>query len=137
MKLKLYSRMVKWAKRLTQISFLVTLPIGSPVPVPDPGFGSCGLLGSLLGFCSPAGAQTATQLILGLIGIALVITGFLTVLFVIIGGFRYITAHGNEEQAEGAKKTLTHALIGLVIVILSFVMVRVIANALIFGRGGV
>ncbi|MBI4224157.1 MAG: hypothetical protein HY609_04430, partial [Deltaproteobacteria bacterium] len=84
----------------------------------------------------PAGASTATSLIIGLIQIALWIVGLLAVLFVIVGGYRYVTAHGNEEQAEAAKKTLTHAIIGVVIVVLSFVIVRVITNALIFGSFG-
>jgi len=71
-----------------------------------------------------------------LILIALWITGTLSVLFVIIGGIRYVTAHGNEEQAEAAKKTILHAIIGVVIVVLSFVIVRVITNALILGSFG-
>ena len=95
-----------------------------PVPVPYiPAFGA-----------GPAGRSTASGLIVSIIDIVLVFTGLLAVLFLIIGGLRYITAHGNEEQGEAAKKTITHAIIGLVIVILSFVIVRVISNALIFGK---
>ena len=103
-----------------------------PIPLPDPGFGG-GIFGALFGV-GPAGQLTATGLILAIIDIALAIVGFLSVLFVIIGGFRYVTAHGNEEQAEAAKKTIEHSIIGLIIVILAFVIVRVIANALIYGR---
>ena len=40
-------------------------------------------------------------------------------------------AGGNEETAESAKKTIINAIIGIVVVILSFVIVRVISNALI------
>lgn len=81
----------------------------------------------------PAGAYTFTGLALRIINMALWVVGILSVLFVIIGGFRYVTAAGNEERAEGAKKTITHAIIGIVIVILSFVIIRVISNALIYG----
>lgn len=109
----------------------------APVPVPyNPQFDTCGLLGRIFGVCGPAGEVTATGLILGFIGIGLAIAGTLAVLFIIVGGIRYITAYGNEEQTEGAKKTLTNAIIGVVIVILAFVIVRVIVNALIFGGGG-
>jgi glucose uptake protein GlcU len=73
---------------------------------------------------------------LGLIEIGLAVAGSLAVLFIIVGGIRYITAYGNEEQTESAKKTLTNAIIGVVIVILAFVIVRVIVNALVFGGGG-
>lgn len=82
----------------------------------------------------PAGNISITGVILTLINISLLIVGLLSVLFVIIGGFRYVLAHGNEEQAEGAKKTILHAVTGLVIVILSFVIVRVISSALITGN---
>ena len=44
---------------------------------------------------------------------------------------RYLYAiGGNEEAAESAKKTITNAIIGIVIVILAFVIVRVISNAI-------
>ena len=75
--------------------------------------------------------STASQVILRVIEILLAIAGLVAVIFLIVGGFRYITAGGNEETAEGAKKTLVNAIIGVVIVILAFVIVRVISNALI------
>ncbi len=61
---------------------------------------------------------------------ALGIAGLLAVAFVIYGGFQYITSGGNEEQAEAGRKTLTNAIIGVVIVVLSYVIVAVISNAL-------
>lgn len=72
--------------------------------------------------------------ILKIINIALAVAGLIAVLFLIIGGFRYITSAGNEETAESAKKIITNAIIGIVVIILSFVIVRVISNALI-GNG--
>lgn len=95
-----------------------------PVPVPY----------NLFFIGGPAGSLSASQLLVGIINILLALVGILAVLFLIIGGFRYVTAAGNEEQAEAAKKTITNAILGLVIVILSFVVIRVIAEALIFNR---
>lgn len=123
--------------------FLPTLAFAIPVvdpretvPVPyEPTFG-CGIIRILFNACGPAGQVTASGLILSFIQIALAIVGILAVLFVMIGGFRYVTAHGNEEQAEAAKKTLTHAIVGVVLVVLAFVIVRLITNALIFGPLG-
>lgn len=111
-----------------------------PVPVLCSTTGVTGIIGIILGVCvrpfGPAGGRTATDLVLGIIEIALAIAGMMAVLFVIVGGIRYITAHGNEEQAEAAKKTLTHAIVGIVIIILAFVIIRVISNALIKGSPG-
>ena len=72
-----------------------------------------------------------SSFILKIINIALAVAGLIAVLFLIIGGFRYITSAGNEETAENAKKIIINAIIGVVIIILSFVIVRVISNALI------
>lgn len=71
-----------------------------------------------------------------IINIALSVAGLVAVLFLIIGGFRYITSAGNEETAEQAKKIIINAIIGIVVIILSFVIVRVISNALINGNIG-
>lgn len=80
----------------------------------------------------------ASDIIIRIIEILLAIAGLVAVIFLIIGGFRYITAGGNEEAAESAKKTITNAIIGIVIIILAFVIVRVISNALISsGSSGV
>jgi hypothetical protein len=61
--------------------------------------------------------------ILGLIGI-------FAVLFIMIGGFRMITSQGNEEAYGVAKKTVTYAVIGLVVAVLSFSMIAIVENLL-------
>lgn len=76
---------------------------------------------------------TFGALILAVLQILLLVVGSLSVLFLMIGGIRYVTAHGNEEQAEGAKKTMTHAIIGLVIVVMSFTIISIITNVLVAG----
>ncbi len=77
--------------------------------------------------------STISGFILRIINIALAVAGLIAVLFLIIGGFRYITAAGNEETAEQAKKIILNAIIGIVVIILAFVIVRVISNALVSG----
>jgi amino acid transporter len=54
----------------------------------------------------------------------------LTVLFLVIGGLRYIVSGGNEESADKAKKTILHAIIGIVIVILSYLVLTVLVNTI-------
>lgn len=115
---------MSWVK-VAQVSAIVLTFVLALAPVafaqfqtPNPG--GTGLPGdtSLSGF------------ILKIINIALAVAGLIAVLFLIIGGFRYITSAGNEETAEQAKKIITNAIIGIVVIILSFVIVRVISNAL-------
>jgi hypothetical protein len=74
--------------------------------------------------------STATQLILWIINIILSLSGLIAVLVVVIGGFRYLTSMGNEEVTSQAKKMILNAIIGIIIIVLSFVIVRVITNGL-------
>jgi hypothetical protein len=78
-----------------------------------------------------SGAQTLTGpsgLIYRVISLLLFIAGALAVFFVILGGYQYITAAGNEEQSEKGKTTLINAVIGVVVIIMSYVIINVVVN---------
>jgi hypothetical protein len=73
--------------------------------------------------------QDSVVTIIGkVVKILLFVSGAITVLFVIIGGFMYVTSAGNEEQATKGRKTVTYALIGIIIIILSYVIVTAVVN---------
>lgn len=63
-----------------------------------------------------------------LVGIA----GIIAILFLVIGGFRYVLAGAAEGQREAAKATIRNALLGLVIVFISWVVVNTIQFMLTF-----
>ncbi len=75
-----------------------------------------------------ASAQNANALIVQIIKAALLISGSLAILFIIIGGFRYMTARGNTTSVAAARKTILAAVIGLVVIVLSYVLVSVVSN---------
>lgn len=52
------------------------------------------------------------------------------VIFIIVGGFRMVTSAGNEEAYGVAKKTVTWAILGVVIAVLSFSMVAIVEDLL-------
>ncbi len=56
------------------------------------------------------------------------LTGGMSLLFVIISGVQILTAYDNEERLTNAKKTLTWALLGFVISILSYGIVQIIVS---------
>ena len=81
------------------------------------------------GFSSPlTGATTASQLAIQIINLMLMFSGIVAVFFIIIGGYQYLTAGGNSEQAEKGRTAVTNAIIGIVIIILSYVIINVIVN---------
>lgn len=103
---------------------LVAVPFIAGAQFQVPNAGGTGLSGGL------GSETTLTGFILRVINIALALAGLIAVLFLIIGGFRFITAGGNEGAAESAKKIITNAVIGIIVIILSFVVVRVVSNTL-------
>lgn len=54
--------------------------------------------------------------------------GLIAVIFIIIGGVKFMTAGGDEQKVQDATKTIQNALIGLVLVILSGLIVNFILN---------
>lgn len=69
---------------------------------------------------------------------ALAIAFIAAVIMLIWGGFRYITSAGNDEQAKGARGTIVNALIGMVIIVLSYVIVQIVYRFVSgSGTGGV
>jgi cobalamin synthase len=54
--------------------------------------------------------------------------GVTAVLFMIIGGIQILTAYGNDEKIGKAKKTITFAIVGLLVAILSYAIVMIISS---------
>lgn len=50
----------------------------------------------------------------------------IAVIVLIYGGFRYILSAGNEEGAKTGRTAIFNALIGIVIIVLSFVIVQIV-----------
>jgi heme/copper-type cytochrome/quinol oxidase subunit 2 len=59
------------------------------------------------------------------------------VLFVmfVIGAFRYLTSFGNAEKMKKAKGTLTYALVGFILFISAFLILKIIDVIFLGGKG--
>lgn len=53
------------------------------------------------------------------------LVGILCVLFIVIGGYRYMTSAGDEKRAGAGKKTIQWALIGLLVVLLAYTIIAI------------
>ena len=51
----------------------------------------------------------------------------------IVGGIQILTAYGNEEKVSAGKKTMTYAIVGLLIAILSYAIVSIISGVRLAG----
>lgn len=74
--------------------------------------------------------EELTQTFLVVIQGFLAIVGIWAVIFIIVGGFQMVMAAGNEETLLKAKKTITWAILGLVVALLSFSIVAIVENLL-------
>lgn len=62
------------------------------------------------------------------VGYALGFAGIVLFILLIIGGFKYITSGGDPKAVEGARKTLTSAIAGLIIILISYLILLLITN---------
>lgn len=75
------------------------------------------------------GETTLRGLILTIVNYFLGFLGLLAVIMVIYGGVTYVSSAGNDEAIGKAKKIIMYALIGIVIILLSFVLVRMVLGS--------
>lgn len=127
--------MTKFADFKIKISFILpviyTISLATPVAfaancTQSNGFDQC------TDFSPPPGARFTSQA--GLVGqilteiipLVLGIAGFLTVIMIVVSGIQFITSSGNPEAAGAARSRLMYALIGFIIIVLSFAILQFI-----------
>lgn len=77
-----------------------------------------------------SGGQTGLRgIVLTIVNFFLTFLGLLAVIMVIYGGFLYVSSAGNEENVNKAKKILLYAVIGVVVIIVSFALVNTLLGA--------
>lgn len=97
---------------------------------------SFGVTPTKLGFGNLFGGNsTLSAVFTSIINVTYVLGLSLSLIFVIIGGIQYITSNGDPQKAEGARATITNAVIGAIIVVGFKAIVNVSLS--LFGVGGV
>ncbi|HEU5121382.1 MAG TPA: hypothetical protein VFT59_00925 [Candidatus Saccharimonadales bacterium] len=70
------------------------------------------------------------KIVLNVIEIMLQLVGLISVGYIITGGFKYLTSTGTADDIVKARKTITNAIVGLVISIFSVAIVNVVAGTI-------
>lgn len=68
--------------------------------------------------------------IMSLINAFLIFISILAVIFIIIGGIKYIISQGDEKAAVAAKNTVLYAIIGLIVIGLAAAIVNFVVSAI-------
>jgi amino acid transporter len=74
-----------------------------------------------------AGLSDVDAFIRGLIRVIFIIATLAVLVYLIYGGFKWVTSGGDKTKTEEARNTITAAIIGLAIIALSFVVVTLLS----------
>lgn len=77
-------------------------------------------------FCNPIAAQSLSGLLSSLLQVVTAIGAVVVVFFIILAGFNYVTARGDEKKIQSATKTFTWTAVGAAVILGA----QVIADAL-------
>jgi hypothetical protein len=91
-------------------------------------FGNC--LGGTQDFANESADSIVVSLVLGFSFFLIFVGGAIAVLFIVFGGYKLITANGNDADYKAGRSMVTNAVIGLVLIIISVTIVRVVSEVL-------
>lgn len=86
----------------------------------------------------PSGSAVAPDTSIGaivsfIVGFLLTLAVLVALLYIVIGAFQWITSGGDKGKVEAARNHIISAVIGLVIIALSFVIINVVISVLGLG----
>ena len=73
------------------------------------------------------------SLIANIIRIMLALSGTVALIYLIYGGYQYVTSGGNAEQAVIARQTILNAIIGLIVIFASYAIISFVMKAYLQG----
>jgi hypothetical protein len=76
------------------------------------------------------GTRDVRATIATIINIALGILGIVALVIILIGGFKWMTAGGNEENVEGGKKAIGQGIVGLIVIFVAFAITKFVFSVL-------
>ena len=103
--------------------FLISLPLIF-ILAQGAGWGDGG------GIENPLGADSFTELFVGISNWVAGFVASLAVLMVVIGGFQYMLSGGNEEKTKAARQTVQWSIIGLMVVLGSWGLLQALLEIL-------
>lgn len=82
-----------------------------------------------------AGAGTVTEVVGAIVRIVLSLVGIVFFVLIFYAGFEWMTAQGNSERVDDAKKTIVSSVLGLIIVLAAYAITNFVFSNLAPGGG--
>jgi len=107
------------------------LAVVSPAYVlASPATDACDGITAAGGTCATSGADDGfKKIVTTIVTVLSVIVGAVSVIMIILGGFRYVISGGDSNGVSGAKNTIMYAIIGLLVVIFAQVIVSFVYSS--------
>lgn len=112
-------------------SALLVVALALPTAAADPKQSLCEGSGGTWNGTSCSNAASQPELMTTIRNIAnvlLFIMGAIAVVMIIIGGIRYITSNGEQNQVTGAKNTIMYAIIGVIVALTAYAIVNFVTS---------
>lgn len=75
------------------------------------------------------GSADLKQTVLNIITFVLGLLGLIAVIMILYGGFIWLTAGGNEDKVSSAKRIISSAIVGLVVILISWAIVNFVVRS--------
>lgn len=82
------------------------------------------------------GTQDIRVTVARIINVAMGLLGIIAVVIVLYGGFLWMTAAGNEERVDKAKKLIIAGIIGMAIILSAYAIARFVVTSLVNATSG-
>lgn len=128
MRLVLTCKIVRATLLVFCLQLLPTLVAAQGAPVPSPGSNSAPPAGVSFDLKNPLAFGTLQEFIVAILRVIIVIAVPIVVIFIVLAGFKYVTARGNPNQIQEATRALTYAIIGGVLIIGAVAIAEIIEN---------
>ena len=92
--------------------------------------GNLGKFGGDTGLSNAQGEADLKETVANIINIILGLLGIIAVIMLLLGGWKWMTAGGNEQSVTEAKDRIKNALIGLVVIFMAWIIVGFTINQL-------
>ncbi len=134
--IKLQKIMAIMIMTVMAISAVLVLGAGTASAATTTGLLSPTELGIEYGAATGLGQQDIRTTIASIIRVAMGLLGIVAVVIILIGGFTWMTAGGNEEKVGEAKKWIFAGVIGLAIILSAYALANFVINSLVGATTG-
>ncbi len=116
-----------YSDKLFKASVWAAAAVSAAVQLPYRALAACGDPSGGLNSgvdCGPGSPLTVPQAIGRVTDLLLYIIGVAAVIMLIVGGLRYVLSGGDPKNTQAAKDTILYAVIGIVVALLAYAIVR-------------